>query len=237
VEGLEEFKIGGPKKKVPIGSQLSQPVKEDLVEFFRHNSDVFAWSHEDMPRINPSVIVHKLNVDPNHRPVKQRRTFAAERNQAVAEEVEKLLKAEFIRDFTDLNKACPKDSFPLPRIDLLVDSTSRHELLSFMDAFSGYNQIYMEEVDQEKTAFIIDRGLYCYTMMPFGLKNAGATYQRLVNRMFRNQIGRNVEVYVDDMLVKSIQATKHIEDLRETFRTLREYNMKLNPMKCAFGVS
>jgi len=182
VEGLEEFKIGGPKKKVPIGSQLSQPVKEDLVEFFRHNSDVFAWSHEDMPRINPSVIVHKLNVDPNHRPVKQRRTFAAERNQAVAEEVEKLLKAEFIRevdypewlanvvlvkksngkwrmcvDFTDLNKACPKDSFPLPRIDLLVDSTSRHELLSFMDAFSGYNQIYMEEADQEKTAFITDR--------------------------------------------------------------------------------
>jgi len=218
-------------------------VKEDLVEFLKHNSDVFAWSHEDMPGIDPSVIVHKLNVDQNHRPVKQRRrTFAAERNQAVAEEVEKLLKARFIRevdypewlanvvlvkksngkwrmcvDFTDLNKACPKDSFPLPRIDLLVDSTSGHELLSFMDAFSGYNQIYMEEADQEKTAFITDRGLYCYKMMPFGLKNAGATYQRLVNRMFRNQIGRNVEVYVDDLLVKSILATKHVEDLRETF--------------------
>jgi hypothetical protein len=165
-------------------------VKEDLVEFLKHNSDVFAWSHEDMPGIDPSVIVHKLNVDQNHRPVKQRRrTFAAERNQAVAEEVEKLLKARFIRevdypewlanvvlvkksngkwrmcvDFTDLNKACPKDSFPLPRIDLLVDSTSGHELLSFMDAFSGYNQIYMEEADQEKTAFITDRGLYCYKM-------------------------------------------------------------------------
>jgi ribonuclease HI len=140
-------------------------------------------------------------------------------------------------DFTDLNKACPKDSFPLPRIDLLVDTTFGHELLSFMDAFSGYNQIYMEEVDQEKTAFITDRGLYCYKMMPFGLKNAGATYQRLLNRMFQNQIGRNVEVYVDDMLVKSIRATKHIEDLRETFRTLRKYKMKLNHMKCAFGVS
>jgi hypothetical protein len=140
-------------------------------------------------------------------------------------------------DFTDLNKACPKNSFPLPRIDLLVDSTSRHELLSFMDAFLGYNQIYMEETDQEKTSFITDRGLYCYRMMPFGLKNAGATYQRLVNKMFRGQIGRNVEVYVDDMWVKSIQATKHIEDLRETFQTLRKYQMKLNPMKCAFGVS
>jgi DNA-binding NtrC family response regulator len=116
-------------------------------------------------------------------------------------------------DFTDLNKACSKDSFPLAQIDLLVDSTSGHELLSFMDAFSGYNQIYMEGADQEKTSFITDRGLYSYKMMPFGLKNARATYQRLVNRMFRSQIGRNVKVYVDYMLVKSIRATKHIEDL------------------------
>jgi hypothetical protein len=139
-------------------------------------------------------------------------------------------------DFTDLNKACPKDSFPLPRIDLLVDSTSGHELLTFMDAFSGYNQIHMDEIDQEKTSFITDRGLYCYKMMPFGLKNAGATYQRLVNKMFRDQIGRNVEVYVDDMLVKSIQTASHIADLRETFGTLRSHKMKLNPAKCAFGV-
>jgi hypothetical protein len=79
-------------------------------------------------------------------------------------------------DFTDLNKAFPKDSFLLPRIDLLVDSTSGHELLTFMDAFSGYNQIHMNEIDQEKTSFITDRGLYCYKMMSFGLKNAGATY-------------------------------------------------------------
>jgi hypothetical protein len=183
VEGLEEFEIGNPGKKVRIGSQLPQLVKEDLVASLKSNSDVFAWSHEDMPGIDPSVIVHKLNVDPNHRPVKQgRRTFTAERNQAVAEEVEKLLKDGFIRevdylewlanvvlvkksngkwrmcvDFTDLNKACPKDSFPLPQIDLLVDSTSGHELLSFMDAFSGYNQIYMEEANQEKTAFITDQ--------------------------------------------------------------------------------
>jgi hypothetical protein len=134
-------------------------------------------------------------------------------------------------DFTDLNMACPKDSFPLPRIDLLVDSTSGHELLTFMDAFSGYNQIHMDEVDQEKTSFIIDRGLYCYRMMPFGPKNVGATYQRLVNKMFRDQIGRNVEVYVDDMLVKSIRATGHIADLRETFETLRSHQMKLNLAK------
>ena len=106
-------------------------------------------------------------------------------------------------DFTDLNKACPNDSFLLPRIDQLVDSTTGHKLLTFMDAFLGYNQIKMAEEDQEKTAFITSQGLYCYKVMPFVLKNAGATYQRLVNKMFSKQIGRNMEVYMDDMLVKS----------------------------------
>ena len=154
--------------------------------------------------------------------------FAPERDQAIAEEVHKLQEASFIRkvyypdwlanvvmvkkasrkwrmcvDFTDLNKACPKDSYPLPRVNVLVDSTTRHQLLSFMDAFSGCNQIRMHEDDQEKTSFVTNQGLFCYTVMPFGLKNAGATYQRLMNRMFAPQIGRNVQVYVDDMLVKS----------------------------------
>ena len=103
-------------------------------------------------------------------------------------------------DFTDLNRACPKDSYPLPRIDTLVDSTARHELLSFMDAFSGYNQIKMNEKDQERTSFVTSQGLFCYKMMPFGLINAGVTYQRLINKMLAHQIGRNVQVYVDDML-------------------------------------
>jgi len=175
--------VDDPKKRICIGSQLPQPMKEELVVFLKCNNDVFAWSHEDMPGIDPSIIVHKLNVDPNHRAMKQRRrAFTAERNQAIAKEVEKLLKAKFIRevdypewlanvvlvkksnskwrmcvDFTNLNKACPNDSFPLPRIDLLVDSTFGNKLLSFMDAFSGYNQIYMDEEDQKKTSFITDR--------------------------------------------------------------------------------
>ena len=87
-------------------------------------------------------------------------------------------------DFTDLNKACPKDSYSLPQINTLVDSTARHQLLSFMDAFSSYNQIRMDESDQEKTSFITSQRLFCYKVMPFGLKNAGATYQRLMNKMF-----------------------------------------------------
>ena len=126
-------------------------------------------------------------------------------------------------DFMDLNKACPKDSFPLPMIDQLVDSMAGHKLLMFMDVFSGYNQIKMAEEDQEKTAFITSQGLYCYKVMPFELKNARATYQRLVNKMFSKQIGRNMEVYVDDMLVKSREELTHVDDLKEMFATLRQY--------------
>jgi hypothetical protein len=261
-EPVEEVSVG-EGKVLQIGTCLNAEVRDSLIDFLRRNIEVFAWSHEDMPGISPEEIVHVLNVDPEARPVRQkRRKFAPERIEAITVEVEKLLKAQFIEevyypdwlanvvlvkksngkwrmcvDFTDLNKACPKDSFPLPRIDALVDSTSGYKLLSFMDAFSGYNQILMLPEDREKTAFITDRGLYCYKVMPFGLKNAGATYQRLVNKMFQAQIGRNMEVYVDDMLVKSTESITHVNDLREAFKTLKQYEMKLNPAKCAFGVS
>ena len=139
-------------------------------------------------------------------------------------------------DFTDLNKACPKDSYPLPRIDTLVDSTARHQLLSFMDAFSSYNQIKMDKSDQEKTSFVTSQGLYCYKVMAFRLKNVEATYQRLMNKMFAHQIGWNVQVYVDDMLMKSLREDAYLDDLKETFDSLRSFNMKLNPNKCTFRV-
>ena len=188
--------------------------------------------------------------------------FAPERDRAIAEEVRKLQEASFIRevyypdwlanvvmvkkpngkwricvDFTDLNKEFPKDGYPLPRVDVLVDSTARNQLLSFMDAFSSYNQIRMHEANQEKTSFVTNQGLFCYKVMLFGLKNAGATYQRLMNKMFAQQIGRNFQVYVDDMLVKIQREEDHLEDLRETFDNLRSYNMKLNLGKCAFRVT
>ena len=264
-EELDTIKLedGSPEKTTKIGADLPPQIRKSIIQFLRNNKDVFTWSHEDMPSINPSIISHKLNINPTLRPVKQRcRVFSPERNDAVMEEVDKLLTANFIRevfypdwlanvvmvkkntgkwrmcvDFTDLNKACPKDSFPLPRIDQLVDSTAGHKLLTFMDAFSGYNQIMMDENDQEKTSFITSRGLFCYKVMSFRLKNARATYQRLMNRMFHNQIDRNVKVYVDDMLVKSKEEDDHLKDLEETFNMLRKYQMKLNPNKYAFGVS
>ncbi|CAL2255041.1 unnamed protein product [Prunus armeniaca] len=125
------------------------------------------------------------------------------------------------QNYTNLNKACPKDSFPLPRIYQLVDATAGHELLSFMDAYSGYNQIFMHPTDREHTAFITDRGLYCYNVMPFDLKNAGATYQRLVNKIFAELIGTSMEVYVDDMLVKSHTAGDHLRNLSLMFGKLK----------------
>ena len=140
-------------------------------------------------------------------------------------------------DYTDLNDACPKDSFPLPRIDQIVDASVRHGMLSLLDAFSRYHQIPMHPPDAEKTSFITPHGLYCYNVMPFGLKNARATYQRLVTQMFRPLLGRTMEIYIDDMLVKSKQRPDHADHLQQTFNLLREYGMKLNPLKCAFGVN
>ena len=123
-------------------------------------------------------------------------------------------------DFTDLNKTCLKDSFPLPQIDILVDVTAGHELLSFMDAYSGYNQIMIHPKDQEKTSFVTERGIFCYKVMPFGLKNVGATYQRLVNKMFVAYLGSTMEVYIDDMLVKSLHARDHTTHLKQAFEVL-----------------
>ena len=246
-----------------IGSKLTKDLKNSLTNFLRLNKDVFAWKQADMGGIDPTVTTHRLNVSPSFKPVKQkRRSFTPERQKSINEEVRKLLQAGAIReveypewlanvvlvkkangkwrlciDFTNINRVCPKDSFPLPWIDLIVDATTGHELLSFMDAFSGYNQISMDLVDQEKTSFITGRRTYYYRVMPFALKNAGATYQRLVNRMFQKQIRTTMEVYIDDMLVKSTAVELHIAHLSEAFQIMREYNMKINPAKCAFRVS
>ncbi|KAL0324628.1 UNVERIFIED_CONTAM: Retrovirus-related Pol polyprotein from transposon [Sesamum calycinum] len=138
-------------------------------------------------------------------------------------------------DFRDLNKVCPKDFYPLHRLDQLVDYTSGCELLSMMDASQGFHQIMLALEDHKRVSFITSDETFYYLVMPFGLKNAGATYQRLVDKIFRPQLGRNMEVYVDDMLVKSKEACSHVEALEETFAILRKYRLKLNPGKSAYG--
>ena len=216
-----------------------------------------------MVGINLTVASHELNIIHMARLVRQKvRRFHPDRHQIIQTKVENLLRVCFIRevkyperlanvvvvpkkggkwrvcvDYTDFNEACPKDSFPLPYIDQIVNVAAGHEILSFLDAFSRYHQIPMHPLDVEKVAFITPHGLYCYNVMSFGLKNAGATYQRLVTKIFRPLLGETIEVYIDDMLVKSKERFDHTKYLQEAFELLRRYDMKLNPLKCAFGVS
>jgi hypothetical protein len=173
-----------------------------LITFLRENLDVFAWQISDMSGIPGEVIEHKLGIDPAFKPIKQKeRRYTPDRREAVRLEVNKLLEARFIRpvdypiwlanpvlvekldgswrmgiDYTSLNKACPKDEYSLPRICQIVDSTASCELLSFLDAYSGYHQISLAVDDEEKTTFITPFGIFCYTKMAFRLKNGGATY-------------------------------------------------------------
>ena len=139
-------------------------------------------------------------------------------------------------DFTDLNKACPKDPFSMPKIDQLVDATVGHHRMSFLDAFQGYHQIPLALDDQEKTAFVTPIGNYHYKVMPFGLKNTGSTYQRMMTRMFESQLGKNIEIYIDDMVVKSKVVSEHLGDLGNILEVLRKYKLRLDTSKCSFGV-
>ena len=140
-------------------------------------------------------------------------------------------------DFRNLNKVSLNDDFPLPHIDMLVDNTVGHAMLSFMDGFSGYNQIMMALEDREKTSFITEWGTYCYRVMSFGLKNAGVTYQRAATTLFHDMMHRDVEVYVDDMIVKSRDRADHWIALERFFQRIRCFRLRLNPKKCTFGLT
>jgi hypothetical protein len=216
-----------------------------------------------MPGIPREVIKHKLGIDPAFKPIKQKeKRYTPNRREVIRLEVNKLLEAGFIRpvdypiwlanpvlveksdgswrmciDYTSLDKACPKDEYPLSRICQIVDSTTSCELLSFLDAYSGYHQISLAIDDEEKTAFITPFGIFCYTKMAFGLKNGGSTYQKCIHTVLESQIGRNIEAYIDDIVVKSRKRGDLLSDLEETFGNLQKFRMMLNPNKCVFGVS
>ncbi|RVW98476.1 Transposon Ty3-I Gag-Pol polyprotein [Vitis vinifera] len=224
-----------------ISSLLTPEEPRNIQDALRQSHDVFAWAHSDMKGIHPSIVSHKLNILPTARPVRQRvRRFHPDKQKIIQDEIDKLLEAGFIReveypdwlanvvvvpkkegkwrvcvDYTNLNNVCPKNSFPLPRIDQIVDSIAGQGMLSFLDAFSGYHQILMSPADEEKIAFITPHGLYCYKVMSFRLKNAGVIYQ--TDNEDLQTFGR--------------------PDSREVFHLLRKYDMKSNPSKCAFGVS
>ncbi|KAK9901410.1 hypothetical protein M0R45_002151 [Rubus argutus] len=251
------------QKHVLISKHLTPEERNHLISLLKEFKDVFAWSYEEMPGLDPKLVCHTLNVGSEAKPVVQsRRNYHPNDEMQIKQEIEKLLASGFIKpikhptwlanivpvkkkngqvrvciDFRDLNKACPKDEFPLPNMDILIDSTSGQGMLSFMDGFSGYNQIKMAARDAEKTAFRTPYGNFYYTVMPFGLKNAGATYQRAMTAIFHDMMGKEVEDYVDDLVVKSKTRGEHWSTLRKVLSRCRLYNMRMNPKKCSFGVS
>ncbi|XP_027174389.1 uncharacterized protein LOC113774008 [Coffea eugenioides] len=185
-----------------------------------------------MPSLDPKVAVHHLAIKKGVRPVKQAQwRFRPDLIPLIEIEVNKLIEAR------DLNNACPKDGFPLSMTELMIDATTGHEVLSFIDVSSRYNQIRLAPKDEELTAFRTPKSIYCYKVMPFGLKNAGATYQRAMQSIFDDMLHKNIECYVNDLVVKSKKRSNHLEDLRQVFDRLRRYQLKMNPLKCAFGVT
>ena len=250
------------KKEIKIGTLIGKDVRESLIKLLQEYKDVFAWSYQDMPGLNTNVVVHKLPLKPECKPVKQKlRRMRPDMSLKIREEVKKQFDAGFLTvakypewvanivpvpkkdgkvrmcvDYRDLNRASPKDDFPLPHIDVLVDNTAGNAIFSFTDCFCGYNQVKMDPEDMEKTTFITLWGTFCYKVMPFGLKNAGATYQRAMVTLLHDMMHKEVEVYVDDMIAKSRSEEDHIMDLQKLFKRLRKSQLRLNPAKCTFGV-
>ncbi|GJW24874.1 reverse transcriptase domain-containing protein [Tanacetum coccineum] len=240
-----------------IGSTLTEKGSNKLCDLLQRNLDIFSWKPADMTGVLRHIAEHRLNVREGCSPVRQKKKEqATDRNQAIQEEVEKLVEAGIMKevhyhdwlfnpvmvkkhddswrmcvDFKDLNKACPKDGYPLPKIDWKVESLCGFRFKCFLDVYKGYHQIQMAKEDEEKTAFITSQRIFCYTKMPFGLRNARVTYQHLVDKAFHKQIGRNLEVYVDDLVIKSRTEDEIVRDIEETFKTLRKINMNLNPKK------
>jgi len=233
---------------INLGTSLNLDERAIITPILVSNTNFFAWSAADLPGVDPLVTSHKLSIYKEARYISQKKCKLGEECRLAAKaEADKLLSTRFIDeaqyttglsnivlvkkandkwrmcvDYTDLNKACPRDAYPLPNIDRLVDGAARNKVLSFFDAYSGYNQIPMAASDMNKTAFITDDANYFYRVMPFGLKNAGATYQRLMNKVFSHLMGQCVEVYVDDMVVKSPSHHQHAEDLSVVFSALRQ---------------
>jgi ribonuclease HI len=265
---LEEVDIGDGTKPRPtfVQKNMKADYKVKVIELLKEYVDCFAWEYHEMPGLSRELVEHRLPVKPGFRPYKQPlRRFNPLLYDRVKEEIDRLLKAGFIRpcryaewvssivpvekkgsgkirvciDFRYLNKATPKDEYPMPIADLMINDALGHKVISFLDGNVGYNQIFMAEEDMYKTAFRCPGfvGLFEWVVMTFGLKNAGATYQRAMNLIFHDLLGIILEIYIDDIVVKSDGMEGHIADLRLAFERMRRYGLKMNPLKCAFGVS
>uniref|UniRef100_A0A2N9GXD9 Integrase catalytic domain-containing protein n=1 Tax=Fagus sylvatica TaxID=28930 RepID=A0A2N9GXD9_FAGSY len=235
---IEELEIvnladkGEEPREVKIGTRCAAEQKEALIALLREFHEIFAWSYQDMPGLDTDIVVHKI-------PLKAR--MQAREASTATDEARS--------HFEDQGRGGKAIEGRFPKHSNLFGLGSQYSpgaekgrkttnvVFSFMDGFSGYNQIKMAEEDKSKTAFITHWGTFVYDVMPFGLKNAGATYQRAMVTLFHDMIHHEIEVYVDDMIAKSRTAQDHLTDLRKLFQRLKKYQLRLNPNKCAFGVT
>nr|ABA97752.2 retrotransposon protein, putative, unclassified [Oryza sativa Japonica Group] len=263
-ETIEDF---DEVEKLGQGFTSADPLEEvKIIELLKEYVDCFAWEYHEMPGLSRELVEHRLPIKPGFSPYKQPpRRFNPLLYDRVKEEIDQLLKAGFTRrchyaewvssivpvekkgsgkirvcmDFRDLNKATPKDEYPMPIADMMINDASGHKVISFLDGNAGNNQIFMTEQDIYKTTFRCPGfvGLFEWVVMTFGLKNAGATYQRAMNLIFHDLLGIILEIYIDDIVVKSDGMEEHIADLRLAFERMRRYGLKMNPLKCAFGLT
>jgi hypothetical protein len=248
-------------ENVHIGASCSLDEIVTYTSLFKEFCDIFTWSYEEMPGIDPAIVVHEIKTYPGAKPIWKRLHPVHPRKAATIKlEVEKLLKAGFIYpvaltewvsnpvpidkkggnirvcvDYRDINKACPKDNFPTPFVDQIVDDYAGSEIFSLMDGFYGYNQINIVPEDQHKTAFICPWGTFAYRKLPFSLKNAGTTFQRAMSYAFHD-IKHIVQPYLDDLPAHSLRRVDHPTHLRAIFVHCRFYRIRLNPHKCIFCV-
>jgi len=248
-------------ENVHIGASCIEDEIQKYKALFQEFCDVFAWSYEEMPGIDPTIVVHEIKTYPDAKPIRKHlRQIHLQKAAAIKAEVEKLLKAGFIYpipltdlvsnivpinkkqgtiriciDYRDINRACPKHNYPTPYIDQIIDDCAGSELFSFMDSFSGYNQINILPADQPKTTFICPWGTFAYCKLPFGLKNAGATFQRAMSYAFHD-IKHIVQPYLDNLPTHSLHRADHLIHLRAIFMRCRHYWIRLNPHKCVFCI-
>ncbi|KAG8481511.1 hypothetical protein CXB51_026366 [Gossypium anomalum] len=201
------------RKELKIGTLITKDTRHGLVELLREFKDIFAWSYQDMPRLKTDIDEVKKQFDAGFLQEVKYSEWVAN----IVPVPKKDGKVRMCVDYRDLNKASPKDNFPLPHIDTLVDNTAGYSLFSFMDGFSGYNQIKIHPEDMDKYTFITLWGTFCYKVMPLGLKNAGATYQRAMVNLFHDMMHKDIEVYADDMIAKLRTEKEYIEVLRRLF--------------------
>ncbi|CAN6561920.1 unnamed protein product [Malus baccata var. baccata] len=264
---LEVIDLGteGDRRPIQISGLLDTNDQAKIVCLLQEFKDCFAWHYTEMPGLDSTLVEHRMPIKEGYIPVKQApRMMSKEIEEKVKKEIERLVKAGFIRpakyvewlanivpilkaitkavrccvDYRNINGATPKDEYHMPMANLSIDAVAKHKVLSFIDGNAGYNQIKMAHEDIHKTSFRCPEhvGAYEYLVMPFGLKNAGATYQMAMNAIFHDLIGHNMEVYIDDIVVKSKKEEQYLTNLRQALTRMRIHKLKMNPKKCVFGV-